>query len=145
MPSEIGSHQGHAYVNTLGQSPNFVVGETFLLDLQLGPSVREYLKSENTDVPVRLSETSLFTPSLLQPKLLPLEKQTVAGGSSEAVKCPSGSKTSLPPRPKKVQRRSSQRPRAIRLRRLRLQFPGGGGRLRELGGRERRPLRLFQE
>ena len=59
----------------------------------------------------------------------------MAGGSSEAVKCPSGSKTSLPPRPKKVQRRSSQRPRAIRLRRLRLQFPGGGGGgLREWGG-----------
>ena len=50
----------------------------------------------------------------------------MAGGSSEAVKCPSGSKTSLPPKLKKVQRQSSQRPRAIRLCRLRLQFPGGG-------------------
>ena len=69
----------------------------------------------------------------------------MAGGSSEAVKCPSGSKTSLPPRPKKVQRRSSQRPRAIRLCRLRLQFPGGGCADCGGGGRERRPLRLFQE
>ena len=58
----------------------------------------------------------------------------MAGGSSEAVKCPSGSKTSLPPRPKKVQRRSSQRPRAIRLRRLRLRFPGGVVRTAGVGG-----------
>ena len=114
----------------------FIVGETFLLDLQLGPLVREYLKSENTDIPVRLSETSLFTPSLLQPKLLPLEnsklwlevrvRQSSARVAvrprclpglrrfrGRAVKCPSGSKTPSPS----------------------TAFPGGGGGgLREWGG-----------
>ena len=65
----------------------------------------------------------------------------MAGGSSEAVKCPSGSKTSLPPRPKKVHRRSSQCLSAVRLRRLRLQSPGGGWADCGGGGRERRPLR----
>ena len=58
----------------------------------------------------------------------------MAVGSSEAVKCPSGSKTSLPLRPKKVQRRSSQRPRAIKLRRLRLRFPRGVVRTAGVGG-----------